>query len=1007
MLTGVPSQFERMILSSELDGIVQITQILAAGTYQTLHLVSHGMPGHLYLGATVLNHKTLNHYQELLSQWHVSEILIYGCAVGADQTFLQALHQLTGARIAAARQPVGNPQLGGLWELGCRVGEIVSNLAFSPVVRNSYSGIFAYFNPANNIPVGNTLSSLAIGDFNGDNIPDLVVANDNSLLGISLTGNLFVLEGDGNGGFSIVTDQGVGRLPASLAVGDFNGDNIDDIATVYIDDILIPLFGLLAFPKAAILLGNGNSGFSSINDFTIGNAPSGVAVGDFNGDNRLDLITTNRGDNNASVLLGNGTGGINSNTNIGAGTNPNGVIVADVNGDNIPDIAIANGGNNNVSVRLGNGSGGFSAAQNFAVGMNPRAIVVGDLNGDNIPDLVTANGGSGNISILLGNGSGGFSASQNFAVGANPSSVTIGDVNANQGSNNVSVLLGDGNGGFSVAQNFAVGAGPVGVALGDFNGDDRLDIATANKNSVSILLNLTPQVSIAAGTNPEEEGMTPGTLNITLDQPVPPGGITLQFEMGGNALNPDDYSLISQDPNLTIVSQTSVSLAAGITSATLTILPVDDLLVEPDETIEFTLTHGEFDCYFIDETASSATLIIIDNDLPIVNVTSLSHGEETDETPGKLEFTLDQSAPDDITISYTVGGNATPGTDYQPLSGTVLFLAGETEVTVDVIPLEDQLVELDETVEIFIDSGTDYNIGIDDSATVIIFDNDLPLVNVTTLSHGAETDSTPGQLKFTFDQSSPAPVTIPYSLSGSATPGTDYQPLSGSITMPPGETSVILEVIPIDDLEVELDETVEITILASSDYEIGINNQASLIIFDNDVPTVNVMPGINPSEPDGAGTLIFTLNQPGTAPIHLTYSVGGSATPGADYQPLSGSVTFAVGETSVIVPVIPIDDLIVDPDETIIIALNAGAGYNLSANRIATLVILDDDIANTPPIANPDSATTLVNTPVSIPVLANDSDPDGDSFSLTDFTQGEQGSVSLNTGIRISPQMIS
>ena len=97
------------------------------------------------------------------------------------------------------------------------------------------------------------------------------------------------------------------------------------------------------------------AGLSTATNFTVGENPNSVAVGDFNGDTRLDLAVANFGSNNVSILLGTGTGSFSTPaTNFGVGTGPSSVAVGDFNGDTRLDLAVANFGSNNVSILLGN-----------------------------------------------------------------------------------------------------------------------------------------------------------------------------------------------------------------------------------------------------------------------------------------------------------------------------------------------------------------------------------------------------------------------------------------------------------------------------------------------------------------------------------------------------------------------------------------------------------------------------------------------------------------------------
>ena len=253
--------------------------------------------------------------------------------------------------------------------------------------------------------------------------------------------------------------------------------------------------------------------FGKAKNFAAGAGPSAVAIGNFNGDTRRDLVVANNSSGNVSILLSKGSGSFGKAKNFASGVRPVGVVVGNFNGDANPDLAVANGGEYrddvggvvgyNVSILLGNGDGTFGLATSFSTGptgrWSPRALAVGNLNGDTVPDIVVSCGEG--ISVLIGNGDGTFGPPITTDVGGNaPQGIAVGDFNGDTntdvvygtyaGSNYVVVRLGNGDGTFRGGNEFPAGQTPRSVAVGNLNRDLFPDIAAANirSNSVSILL---------------------------------------------------------------------------------------------------------------------------------------------------------------------------------------------------------------------------------------------------------------------------------------------------------------------------------------------------------------------------------------------------------------------------------------------------------------------------------------------------------------------------------------
>ena len=353
----------------------------------------------------------------------------------------------------------------------------VSNVALLPIS----TGTSLTFTRSD-VPTGVTPQAVAIGDFKGDGLQDLAVANN-------ADGTVSVFLGGGNGTFVSSFTIASGRGPSSLAVGDFNGDGKLDLAVANQTDSTVSIF-----------LGNGDGTLtlrSTINTV----APTWISTADFNRDGNLDLVIAAKVDNVISIFLGQGDGTfIPTNTPPFVGAGPASLAIGDFNHDGNLDIAQANNTDGTVGILLGTGDGTFKAgAARPATGKGSLGIVAADLSGDGHLDLVVTNQTDNTISVLLGNGDGSFQPQTTFATGAGPVSVAVGDYNvdsrldlavANQAGNSVSILLGNGDGTFQTHFDVGTHTSPDAVAIGDFNGDGKLDVAATTKagNTVSILL---------------------------------------------------------------------------------------------------------------------------------------------------------------------------------------------------------------------------------------------------------------------------------------------------------------------------------------------------------------------------------------------------------------------------------------------------------------------------------------------------------------------------------------
>ncbi|MBZ5599656.1 MAG: VCBS repeat-containing protein [Acidobacteriia bacterium] len=345
------------------------------------------------------------------------------------------------------------------------------------------------FQSGQNTVAGREPTSVAAADLNGDGKADLAVVDFNGALNIFL--------GRGDGSFDNGSTYEAGTILTSVVSGDFNHDGRMDLVTATLHTNGIGVF-----------LGNGDGTFQKSAVYHAGTNPRSIAVGDFNGDGNLDLAVADevRGSpGNVSILLGNSDGTFQPLVAYAAGFRPKSVAVGDFNGDGKLDLAVANFTSHNVSVLLGNGNGTFRTAVNYLTGREPRSVAVGDFNGDGKLDLVVANSGTSKVTVFLGNGDGTFQKAVRYAAGHAPNFIAVADFNgdgrqdlvvtisytASHGNGSVAVLLGNGDGTFQFPTYYGTGLLPRSAAVADFNGDGAPDVAIGNytSNNVTVLLN--------------------------------------------------------------------------------------------------------------------------------------------------------------------------------------------------------------------------------------------------------------------------------------------------------------------------------------------------------------------------------------------------------------------------------------------------------------------------------------------------------------------------------------
>jgi hypothetical protein len=266
---------------------------------------------------------------------------------------------------------------------------------------------------------GGSGEGLVTADFNHDGLPDVAVAD--------ACGRITTILNNSDFKFTVVLPTSPAPAFVRIIAADINGDGNPDIVAISNDTI-------------SVLLGVGDGTFKPPIVTTISASSfHHVTAGDFNGDGKIDLAYTETNppdatDTTVGILLGNGDGTFQPlSIVLTAGELPNGLAVGDFNGDGKLDLAVLNGGNgltSTVNIFLGSGTGTFTAGATLSTGAFPIDIRTVDFNNDGKLDLVVANSGNGNPGseqAFTGQGDGTFIATSNLSAASPIGSMAIGD----------------------------------------------------------------------------------------------------------------------------------------------------------------------------------------------------------------------------------------------------------------------------------------------------------------------------------------------------------------------------------------------------------------------------------------------------------------------------------------------------------------------------------------------------------------------------------------------------
>ncbi len=498
---------------------------------------------------------------------------------------------------------------------------------------------------------------------------------------------------------------------------------------------------------------------------------------------------------------------------------------------------------------------------------------------------------------------------------------------------------------------------PPGNATGTIEDDD---------NNVSVV--------VAPGTT-AEDGSTNLVYTFTRTD-VNTGALVVNFSVGGSATLTSDYAA-SGATTFTPTTGT-VTFSGTSPTATVTIDPVADLIVEDNETVVLTVTSG------VGYGVGSPSIATgtIDNDDTATLTFSGGNSESEPATPRAFNATLSAGVQGGFKVAYTTNNGstnpATAGTDYTDNDGDLTFAGSMNETqTVNVIIANENLVELDETFTVVLGAISMTSAEqiasitiVDGTQTETILNDDGAVVSLAGNVTQAEAAG-PHQYSVTLTNPVDVNVTVNFATSdNTATAGSDYTAVNQTVTFLANTTTTQMVNIPVGDENiVEDNEWIDILLssLSAGGRNVSLGTAVGLSTINNDDNAVLTLTASGPPFEGDSGTSSFNLTATLSAPVQGGFNVAyftndGTATAPSDFSDNDGTLTFAgtIGEPHAWMVNVN-GDVLVELDENFMTGLGALSGT--SAVQMAAITISDSPKTLT--IKNDDNATISIASNVS------------------------------------------
>jgi hypothetical protein len=528
------------------------------------------------------------------------------------------------------------------------------------------------------------------------------------------------------------------------------------------------------------------------------------------------------------------------------------------------------------------------------------------------------------------------------------------------------------------------------------------DVSIGTSATVTITDNESvPSISLSSSTSSIAENSGSSITLTATSSIISSSDVEVSLSASGTATSGTDYGAIS-----------SITIAAGSTTATATFTPTDDNFYDgANETAIFDISSVSGGSATENGT-QQVTLTITDNETaPTVTLsTGGSSIAENTSSIVTITATLSGATYEDTTVNFTVSGTSTLNDDYT-ISTPITITAGSTSGTASISIVNDLVYEGNETIILDIASvsggGVTEN-GTQQETITITEDDSAPTLSLASSSSSLDENGSAITLTGTLSNPTHQTVTVGISVSGTATLNTDYSLSGSSFTISAGSTTGSVTVTPTDDSTFEGNETIIIdvsSVSGGSATENGTQQVTISLVEDDSGPALSINDVTTSDE--SASNATFTITSSVISASNMTVdwtTSNGTATAGSDYTAGSGTATITAGQTTTTINVGILADTLDETNETVTITLSNATLATIS-DSTGTLTITDDDTAPSISIANVSAAenastatmTATIDAASGKDVTFDYATSDGTATAGSDYTAGS-GSLTISAG---------